>query len=47
MVLKPISRVLLRIPITLLGLWLALVVLRVTIFVVSLVLWVGAAFALL
>jgi hypothetical protein len=47
MVFTPLSRVLLRLLITLLGLQIGLVVLRVGIFALSLVFWVGATFALL
>jgi hypothetical protein len=47
MVFTPFSRVLLRLLITLLVLLIGLVVLRVAIFALSLVLWVGDAFSLL
>ena len=47
MLFTPFSHVLLRILITLLRLWLGLVVLRVAIFDLSLVVWVGATFSFL
>jgi hypothetical protein len=47
MVLTPFSCVLLHFLIALLVLWLGLVILRVAIFSLSLVMWVGVAFALL
>jgi hypothetical protein len=47
MVFTPLSHVLILLLITLLGLFLGLVFLRVTIFSLSLVLWVGDAFSLL